>query len=51
MEFTLPELVVIGRMVTLAWAAADGFFRKMFWEHVQVLPFMWCVCTLAADLD
>lgn len=47
----LPKLTVVGRTVTLAGAAADGFFRKMFWEHAQVLPFTWCVCVLAADLD
>lgn len=51
MEFMLPKLVVMARVVTLAWVAADGFFRKVFWEHVQVLPLMWCVCMLAADLD
>lgn len=50
MEFILLKLVVMRRMVTLAWAA-DGFFRKTFWECVQVSPFMWCMCILAADLD
>ena len=49
-EFILSKLIVMGRMETLAWAA-DGFFRKTFWERVQVSPFMWCMCILAADLD